>query len=214
MNREEKSNLLRNRIIEVSRDLFIQQGYSATTMRQILGKTGLTTGSLYNFFENKENILKQIAAIYLEDTNTKIKSFLKDYDPILHYILIIYYQLKASDISPQLTDIWHNAYSLWAIAEMICRNSAVRNKEFFGRFNKDLTDEDWYARSLAINGVLHNIILEQLNKGKVPLLERLRLVMLIAATLFNLPPERIEPSIAKAVRIMDKNKLQFYGISV
>ncbi len=212
MNREEKSTLLRNKIIDASRELFITQGYSATTMRQILGKTGLTTGSLYNFFKNKENILKQIAAIYLEDTNTKLRSFIKDYDPILHYVLIIHAQLKASDISPQMTDIWHNAYSLWAVAEMICRNSAVRNKEFFGKYNSGLTDDDWYARSLAINGVLHNFILEKLNKGKVPQKERLRLVMDIAVALFNLPPGKIEPAISKAEKIMGRNKLRLYGV--
>ena len=95
MNRKEKSQQIREKIIEVTRRLFIEQGYSATTIRQILKETGLTTGSLYHFFRNKEDILMQIASDYLEDANAMILPLLKDRpDPIVHYALIIALQLK------------------------------------------------------------------------------------------------------------------------
>ncbi len=214
MKREDKSRLLRKRIIDVSRKLFIRQGYSHTTIRQILNETGITTGSLYNFYNNKESILKQIAADYLEDTDTIAKSYLKSYDPIVHYTLIIFNQLRAIDSNSHLADIWNNAYSLWSITEMICINSARRNKALFGKYNGDMSDDDWYARSLAINSLLHYITLEKINRGEIPLGDRLRLVMHIAMSLFNLPPGKIELSIIKAEQIMSRNTVQLYGFKI
>jgi len=214
MKREEKSNILRNKILIASRTLFIKQGYSKTTMRQILGKTGLTTGSLYHFFRNKEDILKQAASAYLEESDRVIRSLLNDYDPIVHYIMVIYIQLKVTDNNIHLTDIWHNAYSLWSVLEMRSALRARRNKTLFGTYNGDMTDDEWFSRSLAINGVLHNIIIEKFNRGTMPLLESLRLVMHIVSSLFNLPVEKIEPSIVNAEKIMNNNRLQLYGIKV
>ena len=55
--RKASSELLKKRIIKISRRLFLAQGYENTSVRQILKKAGLSTGSLYHFFKNKEEIL-------------------------------------------------------------------------------------------------------------------------------------------------------------
>ena len=55
--RKANRDVLRNKIIKISRRLFLEQGYENTTVRQVLKKAGLSTGSLYHFFKNKEEIL-------------------------------------------------------------------------------------------------------------------------------------------------------------
>ena len=44
----------RAEIIQAAHDLFIQQGYHGTSMRQIAGQAGIALGGLYNHFESKE----------------------------------------------------------------------------------------------------------------------------------------------------------------
>ena len=58
----------KERALAAARRLFIRQGYEATTVRQILDAAGMTTGSFYNFFGSKEDLLLQIASDFLEDT--------------------------------------------------------------------------------------------------------------------------------------------------
>ena len=48
------------RIEEAALGLFFDQGYSATTMREIALACGLTAGSLYNHFPSKEQLLYTI----------------------------------------------------------------------------------------------------------------------------------------------------------
>ncbi len=50
-------------IIQAAHDLFIQQGYHGTSMRQIAGKAGIALGGLYNHFASKEEVFE---AVFLE----------------------------------------------------------------------------------------------------------------------------------------------------
>jgi len=50
-------------ILEAAYGLFIEQGYAATSMRQIAEKSGLALGGIYNHFESKEQMF---AAIVVE----------------------------------------------------------------------------------------------------------------------------------------------------
>ncbi|RMH30612.1 MAG: TetR/AcrR family transcriptional regulator [Planctomycetota bacterium] len=56
----------RERILEVARRLFHEQGYHATGVSTILREADVRSGSLYYFFENKEELLKATLRWYLE----------------------------------------------------------------------------------------------------------------------------------------------------
>ncbi len=214
MKRKDKSLLLKKQIIDVSRKLFISQGYAATTMRQILGETGLTTGSLYHFFKNKEDILKQIAALYLVDTNRFIASILDDDDPIVHYALANSVSFKATDTHEHLAELWYTSYNLWGISEMIHLENAKRSKILFKKYNKDMSNADWFNLSVVVDGVHRNLLFEKLNRNKISFKERLQMSMRIAMFLYNLPPEKIEPSIVRAEKILKNNQFEFYGVTI
>jgi AcrR family transcriptional regulator len=47
-------------IIESAYSLFIEQGYSATSVRQIAARTGLALGGIYNHFASKEAIFSDL----------------------------------------------------------------------------------------------------------------------------------------------------------
>lgn len=54
----------RAEIIQAAHDLFIQQGYHGTSMRQIAGQAGIALGGLYNHFESKEQVFKAVLFDY------------------------------------------------------------------------------------------------------------------------------------------------------
>jgi AcrR family transcriptional regulator len=53
-------------ILDVSEQLFLELGYAATTTRAIAARAEVSVGSLYQFFSDKEAILKALAVGYLE----------------------------------------------------------------------------------------------------------------------------------------------------
>jgi len=55
-----KGERTRHTIEEVAYELFLEQGYSATSMRRIAEETGLALGGIYNHFSGKEEIFEAI----------------------------------------------------------------------------------------------------------------------------------------------------------
>jgi len=51
-----KGNKTRQAVIEAAHHLFVEQGFAATSMRQIADHSGLALGGIYNHFPNKESI--------------------------------------------------------------------------------------------------------------------------------------------------------------
>ena len=51
---------VRSRLLEAGQTLFSDQGYAATSMRQIAEKTVLALGSIYNHFSSKEAIFQSV----------------------------------------------------------------------------------------------------------------------------------------------------------
>src|SRR4030067_128367 len=47
-------------ILEAAYGLFIEQGYAATSMRQIAEKAGLALGGIYNHFSSKDEVFQAI----------------------------------------------------------------------------------------------------------------------------------------------------------
>lgn len=53
-------------ILDVAEQLFVETGYDSTTTRAIASQAGVSVGSLYQFFPDKEAILKALAIQYME----------------------------------------------------------------------------------------------------------------------------------------------------
>ena len=58
MRQEEKSLLSRNKILEASGALFAEKGFDATTMQDIMARSGLLKGAIYHHFKSKEEIMQ------------------------------------------------------------------------------------------------------------------------------------------------------------
>jgi AcrR family transcriptional regulator len=58
---EELARPTRDRILEAALELFINDGYDRTSLRQIAEKVGINKASLYYYFPGKEEILKALA---------------------------------------------------------------------------------------------------------------------------------------------------------
>ena len=52
--------------MESARQLFFEQGYSATGIAQILERSSANSGSLYHFFPTKEDLLAAVLERYRE----------------------------------------------------------------------------------------------------------------------------------------------------
>ncbi len=55
---EERKNL----ILDQAQRLFVERGFAATTVEDILNRAGIAKGTLYHHFSGKEDIMRQLIA--------------------------------------------------------------------------------------------------------------------------------------------------------
>lgn len=67
----------RKKIINTAIKLFVKYGTQGTSMQSLAKKAGVATGSIYNYFENKEALVNAIYLLILEEENQYI---VQDYD--------------------------------------------------------------------------------------------------------------------------------------
>lgn len=88
-----KGEQTRHAILDAAYSLFLEQGYAATTMRQIAQRAHLTAGGIYNHFTGKEEIYnvlilekhpyRQIIPILLSTTGDTWEAFIRNAAQIL-----------------------------------------------------------------------------------------------------------------------------------
>ena len=67
-------------IEDAARELFIKQGFHATTMRDISRRADVSVGNMYNYYQTKESIFKSIIDRYLTVIDEKLKAILFEID--------------------------------------------------------------------------------------------------------------------------------------
>jgi len=57
----------RDKIVKAAYECFMEKGYEQTSVRMILEKSGVTTGSFYHFFPSKEELFEAVIDSFLRD---------------------------------------------------------------------------------------------------------------------------------------------------
>ena len=66
-------------LIEAAKQEFLEKGYSKASLRTICSKAGVTTGALYFFFENKEDLFNAIVSGPLAELKSIVREhFMED----------------------------------------------------------------------------------------------------------------------------------------
>src|SRR5438876_3137228 len=73
--REKKDN-----IEDAARELFIKQGFHATSMRDISKRAEVSLGNLYNYYQTKDSIFESIIDRYLKVIDEQLKSIFSEID--------------------------------------------------------------------------------------------------------------------------------------
>ena len=69
---------IRQRVLESAKELLIEQGYKKTTIRGIVERSGVLTGSIYYFFKNKEAIFAEMLESIIHQCIEKIDTCCED----------------------------------------------------------------------------------------------------------------------------------------
>ena len=158
------------KVLSVSKRLFITQGYEKTTMRQIIDAAHITTGSLYNVFSSKEEILLQlIRDLFTDVPNLADEIVTPDENPLIRISLELSMYLYAAEFAPKLTGLYISTFKSYPAARLIAHIEAKRAMEILGPYLSGTNNYmDYYLRNIAIVGIMEKILEEKEYGDMIP----------------------------------------------
>lgn len=98
--REQTKEANRQAILDAAHEVFTELGYGETTVRDIIGRTGLASGTFYNYFRSKEEVfeaLSDAAALKIRPRLKEVRSRARTLEEFLFETFHAYFQYVAED---------------------------------------------------------------------------------------------------------------------
>jgi AcrR family transcriptional regulator len=86
---QERSRLTVNRILDAATRIFHEQGYAGATTNDIADEAGVSVGSLYQYFPNKDALLVALTQRHIETTTTGLSELLSKLSAELGFDVIL-----------------------------------------------------------------------------------------------------------------------------
>ncbi len=93
-------------IEDAARELFIKQGFHATTMRDITRRAGVSLGNLYNYYPTKESILESIIDRYLTVIDEHLKTIFAEIDEPMEPASLRQLGVSVGKLVNEHSDFW------------------------------------------------------------------------------------------------------------
>lgn len=99
----------REHIVATSAQLFARKGIRSTTVREIADAVGILSGSLYHYFESKDDIVRAILLGFLESLRSRYSAVLDaDLDPAQALSAVVLTSLQLAKEHPDATALYQN----------------------------------------------------------------------------------------------------------
>jgi len=162
MKRKMHEKEVRKKIIKTARQLFLEQGFHQTTIRQITQKSKISTGTLYHFYQDKEDIFFHIADETFLKVIEKSAEMVPDDRIFLRLVCEVAMHIQAFTSGRNMAELYVIAYGSYNISEEVMRKQHIRIANIMeNQGRKEQVDVEFVA--LTLKGFLHALALKSMN---------------------------------------------------
>ncbi|KVH68384.1 hypothetical protein WJ42_34595 [Burkholderia cepacia] len=179
-------------MIDTAKRLFFENGYDQTTLRQVSTAAGVSHGSIYHHFADKEGIfLALVNEAFDEIQQITDRQFSEARDPYLRLSLKWAMLIAAASMDLRVAELLDIAYASKKISAEIVSSSTLRHRSWLGEYLPDWTENDFYAATLVLKGAMAAVVEDKLSRDLLSMEERIRSVLRAALFGFGADSNRI-----------------------
>lgn len=155
----ERMRQTKNRILQTAKDIFLEQGCRRTTIRQIVERSGITSGSIYNIFSSKEEIFNTLAADVLENCIRMVHKEAGGESPLYQYAAVLLVEMEAIARDERVRELYQEAYTSPAMFEAAVNRHVRLEMKIFGEsYGKLFKEDEILARNYMVKGAMGGFI--------------------------------------------------------
>ncbi|MEE1012276.1 MAG: TetR/AcrR family transcriptional regulator [Acutalibacteraceae bacterium] len=183
-----KKEKTKDKIIRVSTRMFLEHGYSATTVQMVCSELKISKGNFTFYFPSKEDVLAVLTDWLCKFQWKLISAEIDDgTSGLLAVCCELMVMAAACEGSDVAKDFFISAYQSPKCLEIIHNNDIARAKEIFAEYCSDWTDEQFREAEILVAGIEH-ATLNAIDKT-VPLETRISGALNTIMMIYNIPEE-------------------------
>ena len=183
-----KKEKTKDKIIRVSTRMFLEHGYSATTVQLICSELEISKGNFTFYFPSKEDVLALLTDWLCKFQWKMINAEIDDgASSLLAVCCELMVMAAVCEENVVAKDFFISAYQSQKCLEIIHNNDIIRAKEVFAEYCSEWTDEQFREAEILVAGIEH-ATLNAIDKS-VPLETRISGALNTIMTIYNVPEE-------------------------
>lgn len=184
----EKKESTKAKIIRVATRMFLENGYSATTVQAVSSELGISKGNFTFYFRTKDDILAELVEMLCKFQWKLISAEINDgTSSLLAICCELMVMAAACEENEVAKDFFISSYHSPKCLEIIHNNDTERAKGVFAEYCSDWTDEHFREAEILVAGIEY-ATLKAIDKT-VPLETRIAGALNTIMTIYNVPEE-------------------------
>lgn len=150
---------VRRKILNAAKDLFTSQGYKKTTIRQIVDKSGILTGSIYYLYKNKDEIFQSLILSLTKQCIRSIDEVCEGESEDYKCMAAIAIEMHAIHASPIVCECFYAGYTSPAIFEKFVEVYAELEYELFKDTATPYSREETFHQALTVRSAMGGCVM-------------------------------------------------------
>lgn len=135
--------------------MFIEKGFKATTMLDIIREADVSSGTFQNIFKTKDGVLFELVDFMFGNQFEMARGLSeKQLSPVCVYALETAIQLAVTESNENLREIYVEAYTQPMLSEYIYQKTSTELSKIFARYNPDWQESDFYESEIGTAGMM------------------------------------------------------------
>jgi len=147
-------NTTKIEIIQTATRMFLENGYSTTSIKAIANALDMSTGHLTFYFPTKEHLLAELVDMLCSFQWIQVRQYVDEGESLLMAICLEFTAMAAiCEENEVAKDFYLSAYTHPMTLEIIRKNDAQRAKLVFGEYCPDWTQTQYTEAETLISGI-------------------------------------------------------------
>ncbi len=195
----------RQRILAACVKMFIERGFRATTMQDIIRAAGVSAGTFQNIFRTKDGVLFALTEFMFSNQFGIARGISPEGgSPAGIYATETAIQLAITEENENLREIYIEAYTSPQLSEYIYQMTSTELQKVFGSYNPSWSDSDFYEAEIGTAGMMRGYMARPCDKY-FTLRKKTERFLRMAFSVYHVPEKEVE-AILEKLRTVDITK--------
>ena len=191
-----KINTTKMEILQVATRMFLEKGYSSTSIKAICDELQISTGNFTFYFPTKEDVLAVLVENLCNFQQKLVDEVVEEGEDSLWGLCLEFATMAiVSYESEIIRDFFVSAYSHPRSLEIIRNNDAKRAKTIFAKYCPDWEDNHFAEAEILVSGIEYATLVTE--KTTVSMDMRIEGALNSILTIYNVPEETRRENIDK-----------------